>query len=694
MSWRQRTPHGRSAEVEDSIQYLQRYFDDAEPDKRRPQLFSPKKEGGVVAAGVLPASAARRERWAGYTRGAESPGKINDQSLRSARKSERGISSSRMSISYNRPSPLRGEGLLRNERSPPIRGERTRATNLSFYEPLSLRYGYTTNTPVGRPPLHHQQNVIRGGTVAQKGASSGRLGDFSPRRDDLNVRYWQHDGKDAHQRHPESAVSHGRWMHDDPDSTLDIENAEKSRYMYSPRRRHSYQKEGLLDESKNYDDNEESEEEEEEKQKVGKKLPPSNRVYTRGEGNGGERHRTKGDDHAPEGGVNAPTAEVTSHSMRRATWNEIPRPLEKRPEEAARPQDVFPYPKHEDNLRSMLFYLKNYYALEPEESLRGIETMTPEDVLGLVQCFYVDTYRAVRHARDAAGVGRAGFTDKDPPMECVMGLASDGELTMRTKGETEDGVAAAEMAPPRQPSPPPEIVNHSLASRRPPSQEYRGQGAAMVSGSSGGGGGGGGCVARTPLGRPYTPQSHARLEHPTLDGANTSFLTDGTFLSVVPPQEPSSGIIKRPLKELMPILRSGSTLCKHVENGRPHTRFFRVEDYLGEYRGEEALMPHLVWYPTATDRKPSEALKLLSLLGVHLLSSDAGGAFRKMFRRSRGVVLDHSRRPVSDGMCVVFRFEKRDVAVSFLKEADRQLWVGGMMGVVEKNMQMASRLHQ
>ncbi|EKF27977.1 hypothetical protein MOQ_008289 [Trypanosoma cruzi marinkellei] len=694
MSRRQRTPHGHSAEVEDSIQYLQRYFDDADCNERRPQLFSPNRESGVVAAGVLPASAARGERWTGYTRGAVSPGKIHDQPPRSARKPERGIGSSRMSSSYNRLSPMRGDGFLRNERSSPICEEGTRATNLSFYEPLSLRYGYTTNTPVGRPPLHHQQNVIRGGTLAQKGASNDRWGDFPPRRDDVNVRYGQHHGKSARQRHSESAVTHGRWMYDDAERTLDIENAEKSRYIYSPRRRHSYQKEGLLDESKNYDDNEESEEEEEEKQRRRKKVPPSNRVNTTGEGNGGERHRTMGDDHAPDGGVNAPAADVSSHSMRHATWNELQRPLEKRPEEAIRPQDVFPYPKHEDNLRSMLFYLKNYYALEPEESLRGIETMTPEDVLGLVQCFYVDAYRVVRHARDAAGVGRAGFTDKDPPMECVMGSASDGELTMRAKGETEDKVVVAAMAPPRQLSPPPEIVNQSLASRRPPSQEYRRQRAAMTSGSSGGGGGGGGCAVRTPLGRSYTPQSHARLEHPTPDGANTSFLTDGTLLSVEPPQEPSSGIIKRPLKELMPILRSGSTLCKHVENGRPHTRFFRVEDYLGEYHGEEALMPHLVWYPTATDRKPSEALKLLSLLGVYLLSSDAGGAFRKLFRRSRGVVLDHSRRPVADGMCVVFRFEKRDVAVSFLTEGDRQLWVGGMMGVVEKNKQMVSRLHQ
>ncbi|CAM65621.1 conserved hypothetical protein [Leishmania infantum JPCM5] len=195
--------------------------------------------------------------------------------------------------------------------------------------------------------------------------------------------------------------------------------------------------------------------------------------------------------------------------------------------------------------------------------------------------------------------------------------------------------------------------------------------------------------------------------------------------------QPSSGIVKRPLKDLMPLLRSRGTLAvKYIHNSRrPHLRLFQILDCMDTYCGSEVLMPHFTWATPADahrhDRLPrakrskhgaplptglslsqqevpyETALNLVHLEAVYVGAGHGiAEAHMTLFRRakcganSRGsdsrvdggaVVVDHGGRPVANDMCAVFVFASRPVAVSFLREDDRQAWVGAMMGVVERN---------
>ncbi|RNE98918.1 hypothetical protein TraAM80_08498 [Trypanosoma rangeli] len=690
MSRWNRTPHGRSAEVEDSIHYLRRYLGDAAPDTRQRPASSTSQMGSAVAAGVLPASVVHGEWGTRRTRGAVSPGKSHDQTPTSARAPRHG-SGDGGGLSRHPSSPLRGEEFLHTEQHRTPREQTARDATFSFHEPLRLQYSSTVSDPSGRPPLpHHQQQQRQDAAVAMKGASTGGWEGASPRRNTATTgKEWRREAGGTDPGYQRDAVRHlGRINGDLQDRLVLDADASQYDHHYPHRRNHgTSHSEGLVGNDTYYGDGvEKSGEGEERSHTRGGKAPPTNRDTSSLKGGGVSQHRTLGSDLSPDDRLNASVTAYVGSGMRQSTLNGLPPSSGKLPGERTHPQDVFPYPKHEDNLRSMLFYLKNNYALEPQESLRGIETMTPEDVLDLVQCFYVDAYRAVRRARDAAGVGRAGFTEQDPPVDCVVGALSDSELPTRTREVSEEGMEATAPVPLPQSLPPSSSQIQRATSRQTPPQQVWRPHAAVASG--------GGVAAGTPSGRSHPPlQSRTPLEYLTSEGANASALSGGTLLSMEPPHEPGSGIIKRPLKELMPLLRRGSTLCKHVEDGRPHMRFFRVEDYLGEYRGKEVLTPHLVWYSTAKDKKPVTVLNLLSLLGVHILLADTSGQFLKLFRRKKGIVVDHSQRPVARGMCVVFQFESRDVAVSFLTEEDRQVWVGGMMGVVEKNRLLAPRLY-
>ncbi|KAG5486193.1 hypothetical protein LSCM1_07313 [Leishmania martiniquensis] len=197
-------------------------------------------------------------------------------------------------------------------------------------------------------------------------------------------------------------------------------------------------------------------------------------------------------------------------------------------------------------------------------------------------------------------------------------------------------------------------------------------------------------------------------------------------------QEPTSGIVKRPLKDLMPLLRSRGTLVlKHIHNSRrPHLRRFQILDCVATYNGSEVLMPHLTWATPAEvcghDRSPrakrskhgvplptglsfsQQEVPYETALNLHQLEAVYVGvgrgiteAYVTLFYRTRdstssrssrgsggggsAAVRDHVGRPVANGMCAVFVFASRPVAVSFLCEDDRQLWVGALMGVVERN---------
>ncbi|KPI84744.1 hypothetical protein ABL78_6211 [Leptomonas seymouri] len=184
------------------------------------------------------------------------------------------------------------------------------------------------------------------------------------------------------------------------------------------------------------------------------------------------------------------------------------------------------------------------------------------------------------------------------------------------------------------------------------------------------------------------------------------------------PTEPPSGIVKRPLKELMPLLRSQAALIvKHTRHGRrPHLRLFQILDCMDAYKGREVLMPHFTWasakdayrhgrrprqrrakkgvpLPTGLSLSQQEvpymtALNLTRLEAVYVgagrgISAEHMSLFHR--RKKDGAIVDHLHHPVANGMCAVFVFASRAVAVTFLREDDRQMWVGAMMGVVERN---------
>lgn len=572
----------------------------------------------------------------------------------------------------------RGEEVGHAERNSPRREFDSRGVMSPHREPLRLHYASTVSASAGRPPLH--QPFCRrpeSRTGAQEGVDVGwqRAERAPPASDDRNDREWKVEGNDYHYLEANDALeSRSRRNCVDPCAASDrIENDT------APYRCHESFYENLLVGNGNYNREEKERMEEEGRRR---QSPVSNHNSTPMFGSDSRRNHGVVDDRLPADRSTAIATSSASVSVNSATRQGVSNggsALPKKHNGDLRPKDLFPYPAHEDNVRSIIFYLKNQYAMEPQESLRGIETMTPEDVLGLAQCFYVDVYRCVRHARIAAGVGRAGFTDGDPDVSCVVvGVSNDCDTrTVAQQREKAARDTRENVEPPPQRSPPQrvQVLDNSLSQSANLRTRSPQQPAARRNVTA----------TRTPRSRLGSPSTNrASVLNRALD-VDTTIVTEGTTLSLDVPPEPSKGIVRRPLKELMPLLRRGSTLCKHVRNGHPHLRFFRIEDHVGNYCGEEVLMPHFVWYPDSAARKPTEALPLASLVGVHLLVADASNRFLQLFRRKRGVVVDQSDRSVANGMCAVFRFKSRDVAVSFLSEQERQLWVGGMMGVVEKN---------
>lgn len=179
-------------------------------------------------------------------------------------------------------------------------------------------------------------------------------------------------------------------------------------------------------------------------------------------------------------------------------------------------------------------------------------------------------------------------------------------------------------------------------------------------------------------------------------------------------QQQHSGILKRPLSALMPLLRIGTAAVKFVSHRRdPHLRFFLVQDCLASFNGREVLMPHLTWAAVPSDSSVEEmkvkaamatasgaggggvlparsdlrtALNLIELRAVHVGATGTTAA-AQLFKRHRSgtVAIDSHGRPIPDGMCAVLVFKSRSVGIGFLSESDRQVWVGAMMGVVERN---------
>ncbi|ORC86559.1 uncharacterized protein TM35_000271490 [Trypanosoma theileri] len=842
MGWRdQHTPRGRSAEVEDSIQYLRRYLGEEQEEEeniegsaqRRGMTSSRGKSDHKVATGVLPTSAVSGDwRTKGVSMGvATAPtrstaittttttttvnnsltggnpswGSASSTPRRRHSLGDRGNGSSGVSPGSD-GDYVYGGSSLRNDRSS-LRGEKYSSTRdrsardmvSPVREPLRLRYGSSAQTPVGRPPLHQQrqqeqqrqkeeeeeeEEERQTGSLTRRGNMTGWREDDnnSLRREIRSTKDWERRSKDSHWTNRDNYGNRLREVYNDPydnsssnnqhrprryssdKSTLDDYTEDEERQTFSANERVMTPRRGTENGISQRTNGHSS----------GKRTITTEGVTSispRGGGNSNKNNNGNGMSMGDDGDIGSVSLTKQPNALKKKELTS----LEKHDMSTYSSRDVFPYPIHDDNMRSIIFYLKNHYALEEEEYLRGIQTMTPEDVLGLIQCFYVDVYRTIRHARDVAGVGRAGFMDKDPDVDTVLISNNSPEMEshvhhrqqqqqggrLETNSEMEER-RELRRPPPEVPSTPPPAptttttttttttaaVNTNTNTRTmqsmklpdaahrspphyhvqpqslssPPHQHQQQQQYQQHQ-------------LRYPEGMPIDTMRPARTsshsvhwDHttsapPTYEVANSSQHTlDTVSLSLEPPMEPRSGIVKRPLRRLMPLLRRGSTLCKHVAGGRPHLRFFRIEDQLGEDRsGQEAVMPHFVWYTNAphnadlhddqssqshqyehhnnknnnsNNKRPNEALSLPSLIGVHLLSAgdSTSDSMRRLFRRSKGVVVDHQRRSVAEGMCAVFRFEQRDVAVSFLTEADRQLWVGGMMGVVERNRELATQL--
>lgn len=180
----------------------------------------------------------------------------------------------------------------------------------------------------------------------------------------------------------------------------------------------------------------------------------------------------------------------------------------------------------------------------------------------------------------------------------------------------------------------------------------------------------------------------------------------------------TSSIAKRPLKELMPILRGAATLLvKYVgASRRPHLRLFQILDCTAEYDGQRVLMPHLTWVTPehresgTADARPGNAahtglsaqnvavpydvaLNLVELKAVYVgVGRGIDESDLQLFLtkktgplREDVAVLDQTKTPVPPDMCAVLVFTTRSVAISFVREADRQVWLGAMMAVVERN---------
>lgn len=370
---------------------------------------------------------------------------------------------------------------------------------------------------------------------------------------------------------------------------------------------------------------------------------------------------------------------------------------------------TFPSDVHAENLHTIIYYLKNHYALDAQESRKGLETMTPEDVLGLVQCFYVDMYRTVRDYRDSVGIGRAGFKDEDPVVACVVEPEDFPILTKGTPRHSVDrrdvhGGDACDVSPHHRSGerglegarawravpvnssqfggPLPQSQQPCALSRQRLRAHSRALGQRDLSAA--------GLRAGRSASRSAASRQRALSCRSAAACANTSMETTPEAVN-----RQRGGVSGRavgcPLHGLVPMLRRGNNICKHVTGGRPHLRYFRVE-MLPAKRGGASPTPHLIWGPSPTSLTSASlkgcknALSLHTLFCASPLCEGTLEQFSRFFKRDkRGVVQDHNGSAVPNEMCAVLRFNERDLALTFLTEEDRDLWMRAMSFIVERN---------
>jgi hypothetical protein len=147
-----------------------------------------------------------------------------------------------------------------------------------------------------------------------------------------------------------------------------------------------------------------------------------------------------------------------------------------------------------------------------------------------------------------------------------------------------------------------------------------------------------------------------------------------------------------PLKDAMLEMRRGTMLLKYCRSGVPHLRFFTVQNKVTVYHGERVELPHLCWSSsvngTVSGQEPLPSLRQVVL-------GPAGPNASRFIRSSDGVdVLDNNKRRVDPGMCVALLFEERSLELCVLTKSDYPVWVGGFIGIEEKNKQIMMQQEQ
>ena len=398
---------------------------------------------------------------------------------------------------------------------------------------------------------------------------------------------------------------------------------------------------------------------------------------------------------------------------------------------------------HDQELTGILQYLKNYYGQEEDEGMRGLDTMTADDVLALAQCFYLDVFRLLRDKRLEGGATNASSISRanDPynsyiwgptPQHVGVPIHEDTEPDSPAK-QTEVVAPPAPVVNPAIPVlkpqnsviPSPVSTQEEERAYEPPTPRVQ----RTVSSAS------------TP--RNIPPKLHTPSTRPVTEGRRLSVSiqpppithpnvavhseeSDGpavhrTWSPALQPVEtrtnasllvqplqhqrrsvspfevglddgrpPPRSVQLVPLRSAMPLLQKGSFLIKFARHGgKPQRRFVFLKDLpiqldagTSKRNTRPVLVPHLCWSGGPTE-SAKETLSMLRLLDVKIGSNDN-------FRRDRksGRITGPSSQAILEEHCFTLIFDSRSVDLAAEYESDFQLWAGGMLSILKRNQEL------
>ncbi|CUF69571.1 Hypothetical protein, putative [Bodo saltans] len=409
-------------------------------------------------------------------------------------------------------------------------------------------------------------------------------------------------------------------------------------------------------------------------------------------------------------------------------------------------QPLFRAGDHDGNLVLIATYLKNHYGRESEEASRGIETMAPEDVLGLVQCFYIDAYRLIRTLRDQSSVGRGTFTTTDPNTSAIVPIVDSAEKKARIQHQLQNPAGAHHRtspspqpqgqvlqqpndsfpvfngAPPINTTQPPQVLAVSTTHEQQVfvQQQYHQRTTSEMHRSA----------SQQPSVAPSQPQPYAAVqpqqaqpimqtqqqpifEQPQQQAQQQPLVSStGSASGKANGQQqyhphhargPSNhrrelsleqqlrdiprrvGVASVPLKSGMMHLRAGAMMLKYCRKGPPHMRYFSVQDRTTMHKAQETVLPHLTW-AVSINGKSAGQLSLLTLDEV--LVGPVGPNAQRFTKNNINVVVDDNKKPVDENMCFTLIFAERTLELCALTEEEYTTFVGTLQSVVARNREM------